>query len=205
MLELNKLIAFSQDFVSFLTERIDLDNIKNIILFGSVSRGESDEDSDIDIFIDLANELQEFKDKIEQARDEFYKSAKFKDHWSLLGINNQIKLTIGKLEQWSDLLPSIISNGITLYGKFKAFPQIGEHKTLFVWENIKPESTRVLLNKQLFGYKHTGKSYPGVVQKYNCQRLGKGMIMVPIEHSNLVEKVFRKLKIGVRIKKVIEY
>lgn len=205
MLKLNKLIAYSQDFVSFLTEHIDLNNVKNIILFGSVSKNESDQTSDIDIFIDLVNETQEFKERIEKTKDEFYGSSKFKSYWSLLEVKNPIKLTIGKLEQWSDLLPSIISNGITLYGKFKTFPQVGEHKTLFIWENIKPESKRVLLNKQLFGYKHTAKSYPGVVQKYDCQRLGKGMIMVPIEHSNLVEKVFRKLKIAVRIKKVIVY
>ena len=49
-------IALAMDFSSFLIEKVDTDKIKNIILFGSVSRQEDSEESDIDLFIDLVND-----------------------------------------------------------------------------------------------------------------------------------------------------
>ena len=49
----SKLIAYALDFSCFLLQKIkDKNEIKNIILFGSVSRDESSSSSDIDIFID---------------------------------------------------------------------------------------------------------------------------------------------------------
>jgi len=48
----SKLIAYAMDFASFLIQKIkNIDNINNIILFGSVAREEADKTSDIDIFI----------------------------------------------------------------------------------------------------------------------------------------------------------
>ena len=200
----SNLIAYAIDFVSFLMQKIkQRENIKHIILFGSVAREEADKSSDIDIFIDIINEKSAEKE-INEILDNFLNSAKYKNYWKPLGTENSISLTIGSLDKWKDLKPSIIANGISLYGKFKSDVK-GEHKTFFIWENIKPNSKRVLFNKQLFGYKQNGRFYEGLIQKYNGERLGKGCIIAPLEHSNLFHKFFRKYKISVRIKKVIEY
>lgn len=199
------LISYGMDFASFLIQKIkDKDLIKNIIIFGSVSREEYDEKSDIDIFIDVSKENSKLEKEIEEILEKFLDSTKYKSYWKLLGINNEIKLTIGKLDNWKELKPSIIANGITLYGKFKSDIK-GKHKTLLVWENIKPNSKRVLLNKQLFGFNQGKKFYPGLLQKYEGERLGKGCIIVPLENSLVFQKLFKKHRTTFKIKKIIEY
>ncbi len=197
----NKLIAFAEDCVSFLIERADLTKIKNIILFGSVARKEASKDSDIDIFIDTVFDI---KKDILKLRDDFYDSAKYKSYWELFGIKNEIKLTIGDLDKW-DLKPSIIANGIVLYGSYKEMPKNAEHKVLFVWENIKPESARVMFNKKIFGYKHAKKFYKGFLQNYGGNKIGKGCVLVPLQYSIEFRKILKKYKISAKIKNIIEY
>ena len=204
-LKLNKLLAYSMDFVSFLLENIETDNIENIILFGSVAREESTKESDIDIFIDILNSESYYKDTVQKIEDKFFKSYRFLNYWKLKGIENNFNIIIGKLNQWKELKNSIISNGITLYSKFKEYPEKGEHKVLFSFEKIKPESKRVTLFKNLFGYKKNNKKYQGLLQKYNGIRIGSGSIMVPSESYNIFHKLFKKYLIKVKIIKLVEY
>jgi len=75
---------------------------------------------------------------------------------------------------------------------------------LISWETVKPESTRVLLNKRLFGYTHQGVFYQGLVQKYSAEKLGKGCISVPSQFAELFVRLFREMKIAVKVKEVIE-
>jgi len=201
----NNLTAYAIDFVSFLIQKSDISKIKNIILFGSVSRGEADNQSDIDIFIDVVSDEKQIERQVEKIVAEFYSSAKYKKYWELLGITNEIKPIISKLSKWIDLNPSIVSNGLILYGKYKRVPKKGKHRVLFIFENIKPNSKRVMLNKKIFGYKHSGKNYKGLLEEYNGIRLGKGCIFVPLEHSNLFLKLFKAYRINVKIKKMFDY
>ncbi len=203
---ISKLIAYSMDFSSFLIQKIkDKNKIRNIILFGSVAREEAVKNSDIDLFIDVIKEDKKIEDEINEILLDFVKSSKFKNYWELLGIESEIALKIGNLENWKELKPSIISNGILLYGKYKPAIKQGNHKTFFIWENIKPNARRVLLNKQLFGYKQNDKFYLGLLSKYNGERLGKGCILVPLEHSVMFHNLFKKYKANLIIKKIIEY
>lgn len=202
----SNLISYALDFSSFLIQKTkNKDKIKNIILFGSVAREEAGKTSDIDIFIDLIKEDRKLEQEINQLLNKFMVSTKYKNYWKLLDLENEIKLTIGELNKWNQLKPNIIANGISLYGKFKTDIKEGKHKTFFIWENIKPNSTRVLFNKQLLGYKQNNKFYEGLIQKQNGERMGKGCIMVPLEFSNIFLKLFRKYKISVKIKKVLDY
>lgn len=198
------LLAYAIDFVSFLIERIDINNIKKIILFGSVARDEASGGSDIDIFIDITGKKSVETD-IKRIQEEFLKSKRYQDYWLLKNIKNEIRLTIGKLDEWKELKISIISDGIVLYGKFEEMPEKAVHKTLLSWENIKPESKRVMLSKRLFGYKKDKKSYEGLIQKYDGERIGKGLIAVPSSNAKIFLKLFRDMNIAVKIKKIIEY
>src|SRR3989338_8805163 len=160
----SKLISYAMDFASFLMQKIsDKNTVKNIILFGSVAREESGKESDIDIFIDLAKNNEKIEKEILRHLEGFIESVKCKTYWRMFGIENEIKLTIGVLNEWNDLKPSILSNGMTLYGKFKLDIK-GNHETFFIWENIKPNSERVLFNKQLLGYKQNNRFYDGLTQ-----------------------------------------
>ena len=202
----SKLISYALDFASFLLQKIkDKDRIRNIILFGSVAREEASETSDIDMFIDVIKENINLEKEINKILNDFLESSKYNNYWRLLNVKNEVKLIIGELDKWKELKPSIIANGILLYGKFKSEIKGGKHKTFFIWENIKPNSKRVLFNKQLFGYRQNDKFYHGLIQKYKGERLGKGCIVVSLEYANMFHKFFKSYKISVKIKKVLEY
>ncbi|MEK6848731.1 MAG: nucleotidyltransferase domain-containing protein [Nanoarchaeota archaeon] len=202
----SKLLAYAIDFVSYYTQKTEyLNEIVNIILFGSVARNEAENDSDIDLFIETINESRKIEEESEKIKALFFKSAKFKNYWELLGVKSRISIHIGKIDDWQELKPSVISNGFVLYGKFKPEIKEGKHVTFFVWENIKPNNKRVLFNKKLLGFSQNGKFYDGILQKYKGERLGKGSIMVPLESSNIFHELFKKYKISVKIKKVLDY
>ena len=202
----SELLAYAVDFTSFLLQKTNQkEKIKNIILFGSVARGEAEKESDVDLFIDIIKEDKKLEKQFQKIVEEFYSSAKYTSYWQLLDINNEIKLTIGELEKWEELQPSINANGILLYGKFIQEIKKGTHKTFFIWENVKPNAKRVLFNKQLFGHNVGGKFYEGLLQKYQGQRLGKGCILVDAHHSTTFHQLFKKNNMPVKIKKVVEY
>ena len=202
----SKLIPYAMDFASYLMQKLgEKDSIKNVILFGSVARGEADKKSDIDIFVDITMESNKLENDIKKLRNEFIKSAKYTQYWKMLGVDNEINVIVGELDRWEELKPSIIANGLVLYGKFKPEVTIGTHKAFFVWENIKPNAKRVLFNKQLLGYMHKKKFYNGLIQNYGGERLGKGCIVVPLDQAVVFHKLFKKYKISVKLKKVLEY
>ncbi len=202
-LKLNKIIAYSLDFTSFLLENIESEGIKNIILFGSVTRNEETKDSDVDIFIDVIDE-KKYKN-IPKLTDKFFNSSKFLNYWKLKGIKNEFNVIVGRLDNWKELKNSIISNGIMLYSKFKEIPENQEYKTLFSFERIKPESKRIMLFKNLYGYKKNNRFYAGLLQKYNGLKLSSGTIIVPLEHYKIFYALFKKYSINVKILKIIEY
>lgn len=199
-----KLMAYAMDFSSFLVQNLGTEKIRKIVLFGSVARNEADEESDIDIFIDVSGEDKKMNKKVKSVLSGFYRSSKFKNYWNLLGVENEIVPVVGNIEKW-DLKESLISNGITLYGKYKEMPKKTKHEAIFVWENIKPDSKRVILNKKLFGYKHGGKFYEGLLNKYSGTRLGKGCILVPLDSAKHFSHVFKNLKVTVKTKKFVSY
>ncbi len=201
----SKLLAYAMDFASFLIQKTkNREKIKNIILFGSVAREEAGRGSDVDIFIDIIGN-HNTEAELRKCLDDFHDSTKYKNYWRMLDVKNEIKLTIGELKKWKELQPSLLANGILLYGKFQSGIKEGKHQAFFIWENIKPNAKRVLCNKQLFGYKQKEKFYPGLVHTYGAERLGKGCLAVPLEHATVFSKLFRKYNVAVKIKKVLEY
>ena len=92
----SNLLPFAMDFASFLIQKIEeKENIKNIILFGSVARGEDTEASDVDIFIDIVTENSGFEKKVNSCLYDFINSVKYKNYWKLLGVESEIQLKIG--------------------------------------------------------------------------------------------------------------
>ncbi|MEK7122220.1 MAG: nucleotidyltransferase domain-containing protein [Patescibacteria group bacterium] len=202
----SKLPAYALDFVSFLLEHLKQPSkIIQIILFGSVSRGEDTSESDVDLFIDVISSTPVLEKEISLLQIRFLKSTKYLSYWKPLGITSEIKPLIGKLQEWKSLYPSLVANGIVLYGKFQPPLKEGQHYVFFVWENVFPNTVRVLFNKQLFGYTRKKKFYLGLLQKYQGERLGKGCILVPLAQSTVFHTLFKKYKITVKIKKVLVY
>jgi predicted nucleotidyltransferase len=196
------LLAFSYDYVAFLVQSLDdLVDVKNIILFGSVARGQATSQSDIDIFIETTN--PRMKNKIQKITEKFYSSDLYRRYWKLLGISNTIKPIVGTLDDWPDLKKSIIADGIYLYGKFVSATK-GASYVILSWSKISSQTKRTHLNKKLYGWRYKQKRYLGLIQKINGKRLGANVIYVPLESSKVVLDLFKKMDIPVRVRYVSE-
>ena len=159
MLNREDLISYAMDFSSYLIRNNK--NIRKIILYGSIARGDFNKNSDIDLFIDIDEKQEKNIKKIEE---NFYESESYKK-WKLKGLSNEISLLMGDLEgsEWKNLKRAIINTGILLYGKYKSNIEKINQYVLFTFENIKPESKRVSVHRKLFGFKINNKKYPGVL------------------------------------------
>jgi len=194
MLQRNEMVAYALDFVSYLMSKTN--NIDRIILHGSISRGDFDEKSDVDLFIDT----EESEKKINKIVDNYYKTKKFRE-WELKGIKNTISCITGRLDskEWEDLKRSIINTGIILYGKYKAEAEKINQYVLFSFENIKPNKKRIAIFRKLFGFKTGKKEYSGMSRKIKAIKVGKGSLLVPIGHVSELKKYFQEKKVKVRL------
>lgn len=198
-MEKNNLVAYAMDSASYLVSKIE--NINRIILHGSIARGDFDEESDIDLFIDIGKKIEgKISKRIEKVIDNYYKTKKFKE-WELKGISNAISVVVGNLdsEEWKDLKRSIINTGIVLYGKYKSEVDKINQYTLFSFENIKPDKKRVTIFRKLFGFKVGEKEYPGLIDKINAIKISKGSVLVPAEHVNELKEYFQEKKVTVKL------
>src|SRR3989338_7024376 len=106
-MERREIYSYLYDFVSRLAERIEEDSIKQIIVFGSVVRGDFDKESDVDIFVDTKNSSA-IESIVRKVLNEFYSHSR--QTWVLRGVENQIKPIVGDLDsdKWSALKREII-------------------------------------------------------------------------------------------------
>lgn len=136
--------------------------------------------------------------------NKFFDSAKFKNYWKLFGVENEIHLAVGNLNKWK-LKDTMLGNAIVLYQRFAPRLENGKSKIILYWENIKPESKRVFLNKKIFGYNYYGKKYLGILEKYKGKKVGRGVIIFDAEYLKFFLDVFHSFKIPVEIMRVFEY
>ena len=162
MKELNhkEIIAYAGAFVSFVLPKID---VNEIILFGSAARGEAGKESDIDLFFDVDKNEEDIKEKIKEELKKFYKS-KAAEVWFLKGIRNHISVDVGKLKEWK-LKRSIISDGISLYGKYKEIPGDIKSFVFFQIEPIKDIAKRNKVIRGLFGRKEKNYANDGILKE----------------------------------------
>ncbi len=195
-----KLIAYAQDFASFLLENLkNPDKVDSIILFGSVVRGEAMKSSDIDIFIETKLDIQK---EISELTDKFYKNIRYKKYWSLLGIKNEFHVETGILNEWKSLERSLHAQGIILFGKYKSEKK-GEPFYLFSIEQSKSRNKNVSVWRKLYGYKQkiNKKIYEknGLIKEYNGERIAKGSFMIPANNAQKIISFLKNNKIKYKI------
>lgn len=185
----NKLISFALNFASFLVGRIE---VKSIILFGSVVRGTFDKESDIDIFVET-NKKNEKKIKV---LSELYKKSEEYEKFKLGGIENEISVKSGDLDDWKELKRSIISNGIVLYGNYEGKPNNLTHKILFLFslENFN-RALKIKIWRKVYGYKQKVGKKEYISKGLAEIKLGRGAFLVSIGNSKDVTDYFKKNKI----------
>lgn len=190
----NELIAYAMDFASYLISKVK--GINKIILHGSIARGDFDENSDVDLFIDSSLEEK----KILSVLESYYKTKKFKE-WQLKGVKNEFSVIVGKVDgkEWRDLKRAIINTGIILYGKYKSDVEKINSYVLFSFENIKPDKKRVAIFRKIFGFTIGKKRYPGLAEKINAIKVGKGALLVKTENVNELKKYFQSKKVSPKL------
>ena|SRR3989344_50393 len=196
MAEKNELIAYAIDFVSYLISKIT--DIDNVILYGSITRGDFDEQSDVDLFIDTLKKDNE--KKANEVLKQYYKTNKFKE-WELKGIANEISLITSNInaDEWKNLKRAIINTGIVLYGRYKANAEKVNQYLLFSFDNIKPDKKRIVIFRKLFGFKIDKKEYLGMAKEIGAVKIGKGALLVPLEHASKLTDYFKEKKISPRV------
>lgn len=200
----HELISYSMDFSSFLLRSEIAADIKRIILFGSVARGDFDDESDIDLFIDT-----DHKKNIEPVAKRVLKSFEMSDtneKWKLKGLKNSLSLQIGQIEKW-DLYRSAISSGILLYGRFEEMPKNIEYYTMIVLDFSKIERNRkISIWRELYGYRQkvgtnifTSK---GLLENLSGKKIERSVIAVPAANKNKILDFINRKKIKYRLLEV---
>jgi|SRR3989344_5853955 len=196
-----KLIAYAQDFVSFLLEHLEeADKINSIVLYGSVVRGEAGKDSDIDIFIETSEQIG---DKIERLKEKFYASVKVQKYWGLLGIRNEVHCEIGRLDDWEDLEISLRAQGIVLFGKYSS-EQHGKPYYLFSIEQMSERKKSISLWRSLYGYKQNvnKKEYvkKGILNEYGGEKIARGVFLVPAGHAQKMLQFLKSRRVKYKVR-----
>lgn len=174
----------------------EIKKIKNVVLFGSVAMGTAGKESDVDIFFDA--DLPEksrlaLRSKLNKAGEAFYLTNKALE-FKLNGIENELSIKIGRLQEWAGLAQSISSNGIILFQNYASKPSEAKAYTILSWEKIGKAKGAVL--NRFYGYKSGKKFYQGLIKKSKGIKIGKGTIMVPAENRTIFIEILEKYKIN---------
>lgn len=190
------------DFCSFLLRSSIGDKIDRIILFGSVVRGDSDEESDVDIFVDSKHRIEKEVNKIIRS----FEISDVNEKWRLKGVKNPLSIKVGDLEKWR-LRRSIISDGIVLYGKYKEIPKDAKYHLLFSLDfRGLNRNKKIVIWRKFYGYKQKigPKIYvsKGLLSEVDGKKIDKGVIVVPTENRDKIIDFLRKYKIRHRINEI---
>ncbi len=186
---------YSMYFSAFLLNNLkNKEEIRKIILFGSVARDESDKESDIDIFIEVKRKTQKIEKEIRDIGEKFYHSREA-SLFKLKNIRNEFNIKIGRLEEWKDLERSIASTGIILYGSYELqkLPLGVKHFLIVFWNKI-GKNRGAFLNK-IYGFNIKGKYYEGLLSKFSGRKLGKSCIMIPIQYKQEIFELLKKYEV----------
>ncbi len=188
------------DFVSVLLEDAELRRwVKSIVLFGSVSREDADDRSDIDLFIDTPGSHKAEVEKIVKESEKRFLIISG-GRWKTMGMNLPINTTVGDLgsPRWKELRQEMASTGKTIYGKFESQPGNVNHSTLFNYSLAKlPQEKKMNFLRKVFGYR-TRKDdklyeHSGMLEDVGGKKIGKNAILVPVDRSLEAQKLFNSL------------
>jgi predicted nucleotidyltransferase len=167
--------------IKYIVDRIKgINGVLAIVLFGSYSRGDFDEGSDIDLLVVFRN-----KEELKEGTKQVYNISAKSDYFFQI-----VCLTLDELRN-SPLLSSILREGKIYYGEdilrklsysFKPYALI-----TYSTANLSLKE-RALIAQKLEGRVYNKYKYDGLVQQLGGYKVGRGVIMVPIENlKNLIE------------------
>lgn len=173
-------------------ELSSIEDVKAVILYGSLARGEFTSRSDIDLFI-LATDnktQKEVEDKVIELESE-------------IGRNIQPTIrTIAELQKTdTGLLQNIFQEGKILYLKEPSdIPSavLLQQKPYLIYSfqiSSLDQKDKAKFNRQLYEQTKKDYKYKGLLREIGGQKLSSGCIMVPHMQKETIEKFFRKFKV----------
>ena len=207
---MSKLVSYVYDFLSVALEEKEIkEQVRKIILYGSVAKDMNDKESDIDLFFEIKN--KEKTDKIEKALREKIKTFEIKAEktWRLKKINYPISFLVGQLEDenWKSLKDEVISSGILLYSPYEEIPEKLNHYHLYYYSltNLKRKDKMRLIRK-IHGYtlKKNKKEYKqkGFLQEIQGKKLASNVLLVPFTESAKMKKIFKEHTVRYNVSEV---
>ncbi len=176
-------------------EMREVEGVVGIILFGSYSRGEQEEGSDIDL-------LTVFRDErsLKENQEEIYKITAKSNLFLQV-----ITLTIKELKS-SHLLKSVIRDGKAYYldrEMKKLLNTIYVPYALITYRmtNLKPKD-KVTFIQKLEGRGKGKYRYKGLIQELNGYKVGKGVIMIPVKNLKKITEYLEKKNVDYVIRYV---
>jgi len=153
----------------------NIEGVIGIVLFGSYSRGDYEEGSDIDLVV-----VFEDREALSTGRDQLYKTTAETDLFL-----QAIALTLDELKS-STLLESLLRDGRICYATEevkKLLTPLHRPYALLTYSTSNLDAKqRVVFTQQLEGRRGGKYRYEGLLQKIGGYKVGRGVIMVPLEN-----------------------
>jgi predicted nucleotidyltransferase len=169
-----------------------IEDVKAVILYGSLARGEFTSRSDVDLFILTTKDKtrKEIHDKVIELESE-------------IGRNIQPTIrTIAELQKTdTGLLQNIFQEGKILYLREPSdIPSaiLLQQKPYLIYSfqiSSLPQKEKARFNRQLYEQTRKGYKYKGLLQEIDGQKLSAGCVMIPYEQKEKIEKFFKKFKV----------
>ncbi len=194
-----ELIAKAYAYLSyfFRDQRVNA-QARHIYLFGSVARGDFDEESDIDIFIDLEKKYEQEVNKIAQRALNRFQEIE-QDKWQLKGLAHTIKVQIGPLEEW-ELKSAVEREGIMLYSP--SVSRTFQKYLLFALPAIPSPSKRMKILRALFGRQEKEYALPGRVQQQGGRIFSPRIFLVPSTAQQEISSLLSREKITFTVEEI---
>lgn len=199
--QLNRALAYSYDFLSFLFLQGVTEKINSVYLFGSFVRGETDKESDIDIFINCKKTDEGLLSKSAAIAERNFRASNDFDKWKLMGFVNKLSINIGQLVEWG-LKTSIDAEGIELFSR-TVNPMGFEGVTLFSFEMPKKKKDYLRITRELFGRKEEGYKSEGLVQKRGGMKVASNAFLVQKAFQPEFINLLHHNKISFRISELL--
>jgi len=172
-----------------------IDGVVGIVLFGSYSRGEQDEGSDIDLLVIFKN-----KEALNTSQKQIYRiTAETKLFLQATA------LTLNELKN-SSLLESALREG-KIYHATKELKKLltptRKPYALLTYStaNLKAKE-RVTFTQKLEGRRRGKYTYNGLLQKIGGYKVGRGVLMVPLENLNKITQHLEERKLDYVIRHI---
>ena len=167
-------------------------DVKAVILYGSLARGEFTSRSDIDLFILTTDNKtrKEVQDKVIELESE-------------IGRNIQPTIrTVAELQKTdTGLLQNIFQEGKILYLREPSdIPSalLLQQKPYLIYSfqiSSLTQKDKARFNRQLYEQTRKGYRYKGLLQEIGGQKLSSGCVMISYEQRERIERLFKKFRV----------